>query len=283
MNEKGGMNDEEFFKYIMTSIRRLYPDMSDKPGKRVLLKMDSGPGRNYRKLILRARFIGLYIYPSVPNATSVQQETDISFGPFKNVVRKNLNQIASVCFNAGTMIELGYETFGLVVYGGICPISRIQCHDAVAEAFSVKANKKAWAQVGAVPFTKKCLENPKVRHDGTDKRDPLFDVFRDIQQQNDFAVVQLNAMGYDGDALRAQFRPDKIRERQEASASVTAPRSRERQEALSAINTAGKRFFATGGGTHQTEDDLLIGQEIGDRKKRVANLEKERKKRLDFF
>ena len=31
------------------------------------------------------------------------------------------------------------------------------------------------------------------------------------------------------------------------------------------------------------EDDLLIGQEIGDRKKRVAELEKERKKRLDFF
>ena len=78
----------------------------------------------------------------------------------------------------------------------------------------MKANKKAWAQVGAVPFTKKCLENPKVRHDGTDERDPLFDVFRDIQQQN---------------------------------------------------------------------EDLLIGQEIGDRKKRVANLEKERKKRLDFF
>ncbi len=48
-------------------------------------------------------------------------------------------------------------------------------------------------------------------------------------------------------------------------------------------NTAGKRFFATGGGTHLTEDDLLIGQEIGDRKKRVIELEKERKKRLDFY
>jgi hypothetical protein len=38
MSEKGGMNDKEFFKYIMTSIRLLYPDMSNKPGKRVLLK-----------------------------------------------------------------------------------------------------------------------------------------------------------------------------------------------------------------------------------------------------
>ncbi len=42
MNEKGGMNDEEFFKYIMTSIRRLYPDMSDKPGKRVRWIADPG-------------------------------------------------------------------------------------------------------------------------------------------------------------------------------------------------------------------------------------------------
>ncbi len=63
------------------------------------------------------------------------------------------------------MIKLGYKTFGLVVYGGMCPISRIQGRDAVAEAFSVNANKKAWAQVRAVPFTKKCLKNPKVRHD----------------------------------------------------------------------------------------------------------------------
>ena len=28
----------------------------------------------------------------------------------------------------------------------------------------------------------KCLENPKVRHDGTDDRDPNFDVYQDIQR-----------------------------------------------------------------------------------------------------
>jgi hypothetical protein len=35
-----------------------------------------------------------------------------------------------------------------------------------------RINLKSWRQVGAVPFTKKCLENLKVRHDGTDNPDP---------------------------------------------------------------------------------------------------------------
>ncbi len=145
------------------------------------------------------------------------------------------------------------------------------------------ANQKAWAQVGAVPFTKKCLDDPKVRHDGTDERDPNFCVYHDIQQQNDFAVLQLNAMGYDGDLLRAEFRPDKILERMDAEAAVTVPQTRERQDALAAAHNAGMRFFATGGGTHLTDDDIFIGIEMGDRKKRVVELERDRKKRLDFF
>ena len=48
MNEKGGMNDEEFDKYIDNSIVPLYPDLEDTQGKRVLLKVDSGLGRNGR-------------------------------------------------------------------------------------------------------------------------------------------------------------------------------------------------------------------------------------------
>ena len=46
MNEKGGMTDVKFEKYIKTSIVPLFPALEDTPGKRVLLKVDSGPGRN---------------------------------------------------------------------------------------------------------------------------------------------------------------------------------------------------------------------------------------------
>ena len=63
MNEKGGMTDNEFEKYIDNSIVPLNPDLEDTPGKRVLLKVDSGPGRNGKDLLLKCRFCGLYIYP----------------------------------------------------------------------------------------------------------------------------------------------------------------------------------------------------------------------------
>ncbi len=45
MNEKAGMNSVELEKYMRNSIIPLYPDIDDTPLKRVVLKIDSGPGR----------------------------------------------------------------------------------------------------------------------------------------------------------------------------------------------------------------------------------------------
>jgi hypothetical protein len=71
MNKKGGVTDVEFDRYIENSVVPLFPDLADRPGKRMLLKVDSGPGRNGRDLMLKARFRGVYIYTGLPNATSV--------------------------------------------------------------------------------------------------------------------------------------------------------------------------------------------------------------------
>ena len=59
LNKKGGMNDEEFDKYIDNSIVLLYPDLEDTQGKGVLLKVDSCTGRNGRDLLNKARFRGV--------------------------------------------------------------------------------------------------------------------------------------------------------------------------------------------------------------------------------
>jgi hypothetical protein len=90
MNKKGGMTDKEFEKYINNSIAPLYPNLEDT--KCVLLKVDSGPGCNRRELLMKCQFCGLYIYPGLPYATSVQQVTDHNYGPFKSVVRNNLKK-----------------------------------------------------------------------------------------------------------------------------------------------------------------------------------------------
>jgi hypothetical protein len=99
MNGKGGMNNEEFDCYIDNSIIPLFPDLEDTPGNCILLKVESSRGCNLRDLLNKCWFRGVYIYPSLPNSTSMQQETDINFnGPFKGVVWRNLAKIAMACY-----------------------------------------------------------------------------------------------------------------------------------------------------------------------------------------
>ena len=80
MNKKGRMNNNESDCYIENTIMPLCLDMEDKPVKCVLLKVDSGHGHNCMgmDLMCKAHFCCLYIFPSLPNTTSMQQKTDHS-------------------------------------------------------------------------------------------------------------------------------------------------------------------------------------------------------------
>jgi hypothetical protein len=64
-NAKGGMDDAEFFLYMKNNIFPLYPHACDEPGKRVIIKVDSGPGRNFAALLALCRVHGFYIYPGL--------------------------------------------------------------------------------------------------------------------------------------------------------------------------------------------------------------------------
>jgi hypothetical protein len=55
MNEKGGMDDDEFVP--------LYPNAKNKPGQRVIIKVDSGPGRTNLKLLAMLRMFGFILCP----------------------------------------------------------------------------------------------------------------------------------------------------------------------------------------------------------------------------
>ena len=102
-------------------------------------------------------------------------------------------------------------TFGLIIYGGTIPVgpsTTITCQNALTETFDVASNLTSWREVGAVPHTRKCLTNSKVRYNGRDERDPNFGAYQDIQSQNDYSTAQLNLMRFKGGVLRAQFCPD---------------------------------------------------------------------------
>ena len=136
----------------MTKASYPFPDLEDTPGKSVLLKVDSGLGCNGRELLVKCRFRGLYIYPGLPNATSVQQETDLNYNPFKSLVRNNPREISSAFYVANLSIPLNMSTFGLIVFGGTIPVGTtltITCQKALAETFGASWNKHSWSKVGA--------------------------------------------------------------------------------------------------------------------------------------
>jgi hypothetical protein len=132
----------------------------------------------------------------------------------------------------------------IIVYGGTIPVGTtdIMCKNAHTETFDVPSNLHSWRKAATVPHTRKCLTNPKVLHDGTDERNPNFDIFQEFQSKNNYSTAQLNGMGYRGNALRGKCCADKISKRK-AAELVTVAHTRECQEALAAPPHAQQEDF----------------------------------------
>ena len=89
-NEKGGMNNKEFKKYIAELVTLLYTNVANIPGKQVMIKIDGGPGRIQVDMLLYLKLLGVFLYPTIPNNTTVQQETDQNCGLFQSLIQANL-------------------------------------------------------------------------------------------------------------------------------------------------------------------------------------------------
>ena len=284
LNLKGGMDDEEFQQYIFNSIVPLYPDACDRPGKRVMLKVDSGPGRLSPALLALLRFHGFYLYPGVPNTTAVSQETDRNYGPMKTGFRINLKDVVDERIAKDVSVSLAPYLVGLILFGGTDPETNLVIEkNAFAESFDEESNLRAWFKIGAAVVveggdgegcvTRSCLWDRQVRREKGDSDD---DTNRDmilIQEANDLAVYLLNARGYPGDRLKAKINEAKFKR------PVTAPHSKERIELLSSAATHGSKFLATGGG-HVTSDDFFKSLEVKDWKAKIKVLENEKIARL---
>jgi hypothetical protein len=91
---KGGMEEREFRSYfsnyivlLFLAIVQLFSDAEDVRGKRVIIKVDSCPGR-MELGFLRGNDLGFIIYPGVQNTTAVTQETNQNYDPFKTQFQK---------------------------------------------------------------------------------------------------------------------------------------------------------------------------------------------------
>jgi hypothetical protein len=190
-----------------------------------------------------------------------------------------MKKVASACFSQWINLLLQASTFGLISYTGMCPDLGIVLEIALQGAFNAASNLHSWRKVGAVPYKKKGLSNPKVWHNGTDANNPQFNVYQDIQSQKHNSTMQLLMMGYSSNILGTKVIPEKICERRAALAPVTVKKTRKQQEVLVATSMAGGIIFLTGE-QHLTVDDGWIALESKEQKMRAAEMEREKKRWL---
>jgi len=157
LNTKGGMDNEEFKQYIVNSILPLYPNTRDKPGHLLLLKCDSGSGRLQVKLLAQLHFLGVYLYPCVPNTTAVMQETDQTYGMFKSQYRVNLKLLVDELVRQDKTVSMQQHKHGLLVFGGVDLDTGLVLPSAFELGFSRQRCLESWAKIGAAPLTRKCL------------------------------------------------------------------------------------------------------------------------------
>jgi hypothetical protein len=119
-NKKGGMNTPEFRKYAL-NIRHIFPDCADIDGKRIMLKVDSGPGRSDKEFLAWCRTGGIIVCPGVPNTAAVSQEMDQSCGGFKSGYYVSLAALVEhrlKTASASGQPQMGAADYGMLIFGG---------------------------------------------------------------------------------------------------------------------------------------------------------------------
>ncbi len=254
------MDKDEFEIYLFVFFVSLYPDSKDVPGKRVCIKLDSGPGQINAELMAQLKLLGFYVFPGIPNTISVTQETDRICGPFTTKFCSNLSECCYDRLFCGKLLSFAPWIFGLFVFGGCDPETGVDKYvDAFAGAFSKAQCIAAWEAVGAVPPTCACLNDKQVCREVGDSspNDDIQIEMTEMQRANTMACDLLTACGFQGHFLKAE-----LKKKPEVNESlVTVPNSKERVEALAKASTHGA-IFAVTGGEHFTSDDMFKAAEM---------------------
>jgi hypothetical protein len=207
------MNTPEFMKYV-ENIRHIFPDCADISDKRIMLKVDSGPGRSNKELLAWCRARGIIVYPGVPNTTAVSQEMDQSSGGFKTGFYASLASLVESRLkttSASGQPHMGAADYGMLIFGG--KKGTLELPNRFVQHFSIKKMKHFWEKVGAVPLTQKFLLSPQVRHqiamnDGAIDltADPQATQLATILAKNKEACKKLCNQGYKGNLFRMELK-----------------------------------------------------------------------------
>ena len=100
-----------------------------------------------------------------------------------------------------------------------------------------------------------------------DDDNPLAEVYRAMQAQNDFSVAWLNAIGLSGKHMVAKV----DRKKEEFDILLTAPNTKERQQQTAKAKSHGQLFMATQG-SHFGTNDVFYATERKNNEKELAKL-----------
>ena len=241
---KGGMNGESFEKWLNMCVYPLFPDLApdweyDEDGNvvagPVVLKIDGGPGRlgpashGWRT---RAAARGLYTFPGLQNATSVNQEMDDLYGCFQQTCTDVTAEIVAERVAARAL----EDEEGLIpvkkrtkVNLTNCDIGRIVCGregDPIEEcafqrSFTKEKVLSSFAKVGAAPLTRAGLEQKKVRHETTEG-DPGAGALVALETQHAANLTALAQQGANASVFRASLPRRELIERPTGEAAQFA-------------------------------------------------------------
>ena len=225
------------------------------------------------ELLAQLRYLGVYLYPCVPNTTAVTQETDRTYGKFKSQYRANLELLVDELVKQDKTVSVPQHKHGLLVFGGVDVDTGLEIPSAFELGFSRQRCLDSWAKIGAVPLTRKCLNEPQVRKSMNLNKD-YAELVNSVQEANEYAVYALTESGYDGSKLQALVAVRSADTRM--AGGITERMSRGRIELLARANTHGKKFFATGG-SHVCPDDFFKAQALLAREEELVEKEKLKK------
>ena len=151
-NPKAGMDMKEFAKYLFSSIVPLYPEPSEKLGKRVAIIVDSGPEHVNAEMLAKLRIRGFYLITGVLNTTHVTQATGKNYGLLKSVYWDNLSKLTEI--RCSKKKALRPTDIPLLIFGSE---DEVHLRSAFEEAFAYEKNVRIWAEIVLNPFDRRCL------------------------------------------------------------------------------------------------------------------------------
>ena len=234
VNEKGGTDAEVLHKMLLKLTRLIYPDCQDIKGKRVIYKIDGGPGRLNTNMLAVLRLMGVYLFPGVQNTTHVSQETDRNYGLFKSLIRAIIRMLLTENISkhrllqeennsnkTGSVMCLNRSDLPVIINGRAHNEDNNlpEIKSPFAAAFSKPQNLSAWLKCWAFPLTRSVLSDLQVRtelpiiHQSSVliyNKDDQYDVSKmdlpSLQTFNDQACDELMRIGLDGEVLKIKIR-----------------------------------------------------------------------------